>query len=225
MAKRKQSKGISPIGKIALLAVLFGIPCIFALSSWGLAKVYEIAPWALIIIMLIVCTAYTAYTAGLMYSFYDVDPPVMRWIPCVGELSLIDVKYHAPCYILYALTVIFALATQLPYSVVGKLGADFATRAPFYFLLIALIFAFAIQVIKGIGIMGCMKDVGEDWRKQTHADVGAISKFTPLGFVPFVRVMALYALNKPLSTMVSFMGLTSSDAVEEASFVEEEDEF
>lgn len=222
MAKKKQETGISPAGKVAVLAVCFGIPVCFAASSWGLSKVYEIAPWALILIMVLLCTAYAAYTAKLMYTFYDVPAPIIRFIPCLCEITLIDVKYHTPCYILYGLSALLLGATQLPYSVVGLLGQSFATSAPYYFLLIALVLLAVIQGIKGYGLTQCMKDISEDWRKHTHADVGAITKFALLGYIPFVRVMALYSLNKPLSTLVSFMGVTAEDAEGEAVFSEEE---
>lgn len=224
MAKKKQNVGISPAGKMAILLVVFGIPLIFAVSSWGLSKLYEIAPLAIVGVMVIISTIYTAYTAGLMYKFYETPAPFTRFIPCICELTMIDIKYHVPCYILYVLTVLSLVAMRLPYSIIGMLGQDFATSAPFYFLLLALFFLLIIQIIKGIGMVGCMKDITEEWHKQTRADVGVFSKFTVLGFIPFVRVMALYAMNKPLSTMVTFMGTTVQDGDQEVGFEEESDD-
>lgn len=222
MAKKKQNNGISPAGKLAILLVLFGLPLAFFLSSWGLSRLYEIAPLAIVGVLVVISTAYTAYTAGLMYKFYETPAPVLRFVPCVCELTMIDIKYHTPCYILYVIAIAFVGATQLPYSILGTFGQEFATSAPFYFLIVALFVLLIIQVIKGIGMVGCMKDIAEEWHKQTRADVGVFSKFTVLAFVPFVRVMALYAMNKPLSTMVTFMGTTQSDGDQEVGFEEEE---
>lgn len=223
MAKKKQNTGISPAGKIAILLVIFGIPLMFALSSWGLGKVYDIAPVALIGILMIICTVYTIYTAGLMYKFYEVKPPILRFVPCIGELSLMDVKYHIPCYILYALTLVFGIVALLPYSVLSVLGSDFATSVPFYALLCALVCLGIVQIIKGIGLKGCMQDIGVEWHKQMRTDIGVYSKFIPLGFIPFVRVMLLYALNKPLSTLVTFMNRTVEDSEEDNGFVAEDE--
>lgn len=224
MAKKTQKTGLSASGKVAILLVAFGIPCLFFASSWGLQRLYEVAPMALVAVMVLIATAYTAYTAGLMYTFYQATPPVLRFIPCICEVSLMDIKYHTACYIAYAVSLIFLGATQLPYSIVGILGVDFATHAPFYFLVLGLVALLVVQIIKGIGLTACIKDISNDWYKQTHADVGALTKFAPLTFIPFVRVMALYALNKPLSTMVTFMGRTVDDDNGEAEFLEEDEE-
>lgn len=225
MAKKvaKKSQGISPAGKAAIMLVVFGVPALFFASSWGLSQLFTVAPYYLVIALVIFATVYTAYTSKLMYDFYEIQAPLLRFVPCVCETTLIDMKYHMPCYILYALAIIFAGLSQLPYSVLKVLGDDFALNAGFYFVVVAIVLLLVIQVIKGVGIVGTMKDIGEEWSKQTHADLGAISKLTPLGFIPFVRVIALYSLNKPLSTMVSFMGVTVDDA-EATNEFEEEDE-
>lgn len=221
--KKKQSQGISPAGKSAILLVVFGVPVLFFASSWGLSKLFEMAPMYIVGVLIIFATIYTAYTAKLMYDFYDTNPPFLRFVPCVCEITLVDIKYHIPCYVCYALAIIFAGLSQLPYSVLKVLGDGFALNAGFYFTIVAIVFLVVIQIIKGIGLMGTIKDIGEEWNHQRHTDLGAISKLTFLGFLPFVRVIALYSLNKPLSTMVSFMGVTVDDADTGDSF-EEEDE-
>ena len=48
------SKGISPAGKIAILLIVFGIPVLFAFASWGLNRLFEIAPYAVGSIELII---------------------------------------------------------------------------------------------------------------------------------------------------------------------------
>lgn len=223
-ARSRKSKGISPAGKVAILCAVFGIPLLFFASSYGLSKLFDVAPVTLVIVLIVVATVYTAYTSQLMYTFYDVDAPILRFVPCLCEITLIDMKWHTPCYILYLLAIVFAGASQLPYSVLKILGDGFAVKASFYFVVIAIILLAAVQVLKGIGLMQTMKDIGVEWKRQVHADVGALNKLTPLGFIPFVRVIALYSLNKPLSTLVDFMGTTADDADTEGGFEEEYDE-
>ncbi len=220
--RSKKSRGISPAGKVAILCAVFGVPFLFFASSWGLSKLFEIAPMTLVLVLVVAATIYTAYTSKLMYDFYDVDAPLLRFVPCLCETTLLDMKWHLPCYILYALVLAFFGLSFLPYSALSFLGEDFALDASFYFIVIAIILLAVIQVIKGIGIMQTMKDIAVEWKKQVHADVGALNKLTPLGFLPFVRVIALYSLNKPLSTLVSFMGATVDDADEESTFEEED---
>lgn len=221
--KSKRQQGISPAGKVAILVAVFGIPILFAVSSWGLSKLYEIAPTILIIVVILAATIYTAYTASLMYKFYEAPAPILRFIPCLCELSLIDVKFRMPCYILYALAVLLFGATQLPYETMKILGSGFALNGGFYLMLLSFLLLFVIEIIKGIGLMGTMKDVEEDWKKQVHTDVGALDKMIIFGFIPFVRVIALYALSKPLDTLVSFMGVSSEDSESAKVFEEEED--
>lgn len=226
MAKKSttsKSQGITPAGKVAILLAVFGVPVLFFLSSYGLSRLFEIAPVTVVGVLVLVATGYTAYTSQLMYQFYEVQPPIMRFVPCLCETTLIDLKYHLPCYILYALAIIFAVCSQLPYSVLKVLGDGIALNAGFYFTVVAILMLSVIQIIKGIGLMSTMKDISDEWQKQVHADVGALNKLIPLGFLPFVRVIALYSLNKPLSTMVSFMEVTVSDASDDDSFEEEEE--
>ena len=212
MATRaKKSQGISPTGKIAILVILFGIPMLFALSSWGLSKIFETVPYVLIGVLVLVATVYTAHTVSLMYKFYEVDPPVLRFIPCMCEIALIDVKYHKVCYALYALAVVFIALSQLPYEVLKVFGEAISLNGGFYMMVLALLMLTLIQIVKGIGLNGCMHDIEKDWKRVNHTDLGMIDKLIILGFIPFVRVIALYSLNKPLSTLVEFMEVSSSD--------------
>lgn len=221
--RKKRQEGISPAGKAAILCVIFGIPLLFVLSSWGLSQLYDAVPYAIVLVLLVLCTVYSARIARLMYTYYEVDAPVIRFVPVIGEVCLLDIKYHLPCYIGYAISVLFLVLSLLPYDVLKIFGTGFATNASFYLMLVAIVVALAVQIIIGVGLMHTMKDIAEDWKKQVHADVGAISKFSFFGFIPFVRVIALYALDKPLSTMVDFMGVTSEDAEEDDGFIEEEE--
>ena len=216
------NSGISPACKTAILLVLFGVPLLFAGASWGLDKLFEVAPWVLVAILVLTATAYTARTSGLLYRYYNTQAPVLRFIPCLCELSLIDQKYRKPCYILYALAIVMALLAVVPYSAAKVLGDWFVNNHTFAFGMLMGVVMVGVQIVKGIGIAGCIKDVAEDWYQQTHSDVGLIKRFSPLGFIPFVRVVAMYSLSKPLETMVSFMGVDSEDVGSAETFEEEE---
>lgn len=220
--RSRRNKGISPGGKVAILCVVFGIPLLFVLSSYGLSKLFSVAPYAVVAILILVATAYSAQTAGLMYKFYEVDPTPVRFIPCIGELALVDLKWRPACYILYLVSILFLGLSQIPYSVVKLLGDGVALHAPFYLMAIGMVALVIIQILKGIGIAGTMKDIANDWEQVTHVDVGAITKFSLLGFIPFVRIIAIYSLNKPLSTLVEFMGVSVEDTEDDEDFVEED---
>ncbi len=224
MARRNSSEGISPAGKIAVLLVVIGIPLLFAGASWGLDILFSVAPGVAILILLVVATAYTAHTSHLLYEYYDADAPITRFIPCICELTLIDRKYRLPCYILYLLALLMGFGVFMPYDLAKILGRGFAEWHTFWFGAAFFVVMIALEIVKGIGIAGCLHDISNDWYEQTHSDVGFIKRFTPLGFIPFVRVIALYSLNKPLDTMVGFMGVNVNDIGEDAEFYEEEDE-
>lgn len=219
--RQKTQNSISSAGKVGILCAVFGIPALFFATSYGLSVLFDVAPYAVVLVLVAFATAYTAQTSALMYQFYDVDPPVLRFIPCLCEITLLDLKYHIPCYILYVAATFFIGMSLLPYSIMKILGENLATSLPFYLMAIGFVLLGAIQVIKGIGLMQTMKDISGDWKKRMQSSVGVIDKLVPLGFIPFVRVIALYSLNKPLSTLVSFMGVSSDDIETNTEFYEE----
>lgn len=221
MARRNGSEGISPGGKLAIILVVFGIPILFFAASWGLDQLFQMAPWVGIAVILLIATAYTAHTSSLLHRYYDVDPPVLRFIPCLCELSLIDRKYRGLGFIMYALAGVMACGALMPYSVASILGESFVEWHTWWFGVACLLCLAVLQVVKGIGISGCMNDIAEDWYQQVHVDIGLIKRFVPLGFIPFVRVVALYSLNKPLDTMVTFVGVNVNDVGAEDEFYEE----
>lgn len=135
---------------------------------------------------------------------------------------MMDVKFLKIGTPLYILALLFLGLSRLPYSVVSFLGQELALVFPFYATLIAFGFLGAIQIVKGIGILGCIKMVSDEWEDQMHGSLGFIKSFGWLGFIPFVRVMAVYGLNKPLSTLVTFNNTTISD--NDDVVLEEEDE-
>lgn len=221
MARRSNSGGISPGGKLAIILVLFGIPISFFGVSWGLDWLFQVAPWTIVAILLVFATIYTARTSGLLHKYYDAQAPILRFVPCLCELTLIDQKYRGISYILYSLAAVMVCGAFMPYSIAKVLGAGFAERHTFWFGVAFAVVMVVLEAVKGIGISACMKDVADDWYQQTHSDVGLIKRFTPLGFIPFVRVIAIYSLNKPLDTMVAFMGVNVNDIGEEDEFEEE----
>lgn len=224
MARRRAQTGISPAGKSVILLVVFGIPLLFFGASWGLDKLFDVAPAAGILIILFLVTVFTARVSGLLYRYYEARTPILRFFPFIGEVTLIDSKYHLPCYILYALSLLAIIGAIAPYNITSKFGMAVAENHTFVCGMILAALVLIIQIIKGIGIIQCMNDVASDWYEQTHSDVGLIKRFSLLGFIPFVRVIAVYSLYKPLDTMVTFMKTTVSSAGEEDSFIEEDDD-
>lgn len=212
MARRNNGGGMSPVGKLAIIAVLFGVPILFFSASWGLDVLAQRAPLAMVAIIVVVSTVYAAHTSTLLYNYYEVDPPIIRFVPLLGEVTLMDRKYWTITYILYGVVAVLVLIAFLPYSVASILGEWFVENHTFMFMAIALVVLLVIQLIKGVGLTGCINDIAADWEAQTHSDVGFIKRFSLLSFVPFVRVVALYGMNKPLDTMVTFMNVTVSDA-------------
>lgn len=224
MARRSSSSGISPAGKAAVLVVVLGVPVMFFGASWGLDWLFTVAPWAVILVLLLVSTIYTAYTSSLLYTYYEADPPLMRFVPSLCETTIIDRKYHLPCYIFYFLAALCALGAAMPYDIAKIFGNGFVENHTFWFGIAFLVVSVGLQITKGIGIAGCINDIASDWYQQTHSDMGLIKRFTPMGFIPFVRMIALYSLNKPLDTMVSYMGTTASEVGEEDEFIEDDGE-
>lgn len=224
MARGSKATGVSPAGKLGIIAVAFGVPILFFAASWGLDVLFQAAPWVAIVVLVLVATAYTARTSGLLHDYYAVQSPILRFIPCICEVTLIDLKYRPVCYILYGVALVMAGGVAMPYSMASMLGNAFTVNHVVWFGLGCGLALAAIQVIKGIGISGCMKDIANDWYSHTHSDVGLIKRFTPLGFIPFVRVIALYSLNKPLDTLVSFAGVDVNDIGQEDEFYEEDED-
>lgn len=221
---RKSQQGVSPTGKMAIIAVLFGVPILFFASSYGLSVISEKIPVAIVGVLILVATAYTAHTSRLMYTYYEVEAPILRFIPCLCEVTLMDQKFWVPCYSLYGGVVVSGLVAFLPYSIAKVFGEWFVENHVFVFGLVAFALLLVIQVIKGIGLYGCINDIAADWNNQTRSDVGFIKRFAPFAFIPFVRVIALYGLNKPLSTMVDFMNVSVSDAASTDGEFYEDDE-
>ena len=137
--RQKTQNSISSAGKVGILCAVFGIPALFFATSYGLSVLFDVAPYAVVLVLVAFATAYTAQTSALMYQFYDVDPPVLRFIPCLCEITLLDLKYHIPCYILYVAATFFIGMSLLPYSIMKILGENLATSLPFYLMAIGFV--------------------------------------------------------------------------------------
>lgn len=219
MAKKRNG---SPATKGLILLGVLAVPVVFVLAAMGTNFLMDSAPYALIAVLAIAIAIYTGTTCNLLYDYCETKRPFYSFIPCFGELAMMDVKFLKIGTPLYILALLFLGLSRLPYSVVSFLGQELALVFPFYATLIAFGFLGAIQIVKGIGILGCIKMVSDEWEDQMHGSLGFIKSFGWLGFIPFVRVMAVYGLNKPLSTLVTFNNTTISD--NDDVVLEEEDE-
>lgn len=211
----------SPAVRFLILGVIVGLPALFILADKGTAYLLDTVPVAIIAVLAIAVTVYTGMTSSLLYRYYEAKAPWYAWLPCFGELTVMDgkfVKIGTPVYIgaLAALGL-----SMLPYKVTSIFGQTFGLHFPLVMMILCFAALAALQVIKGIGLISCMKVVEAEWKEHTQAELGLIKSFAFMGFVPFVRVMALYALNKPLSTLVQFNAVTASVS-SEVTLTEEE---
>ena len=221
MAKKKSKS--NPLVNGLILATVVGVPAIFALAAVGTSMLSESAPYILIAVIAVIAAIYNGMTCNLLYDYYEVRRAWYAFIPCFGELCLMDEKFMKIGSVPYVLAVLCLGASQIPYSVFGFLGDKTAINMPLFFVLIAFVMLFIVQIVKGIGLIGCVKNVSDEWEEQIGGTIGFIKSFSWLGFIPFVRVMAIYGLNKPLSTLVTFNDITVSDNDDVVLEEEEED--
>lgn len=220
--KRNTANTISPMARLTVLGSVVIIIGMFAAVAFGTAELMDVAPLLIIPVIALGIAVYTAMTSKLLYEYFEVNPPFLRFIPCYGELTLMDNKFLKIGTIFYVIAILALLGTQIPFSVAKIISEDFAFSLPFYCMVVALVALLAVQIIKGIGFLDCVKTLVAEWDEHVGGSVGIIKNLAWLGFIPFVRVVAIYALNKPLSTMVTFNDITVS--VDEAVELEEEEE-
>lgn len=211
MAKKRVNNYGSPATRALILLSVVGIPLIFVLAIMGTSILTQVAPYLIIVVMAVIMTVYSGYTASLLYTYFEVDRPWYRWIPCFGELTLIDSKFVKIGGILYIVVLCSLGIGNLPYSITQNIGETLALNLPFYMMIVTFVAIIGIQVVKGIGLLNCIKVVSSEWEEKVGTSVGFIKSFAWAGFIPFVRVLAIYALNKPLSTLVTFNNTTVSD--------------
>lgn len=219
MATRR--KNGNPATKAVILLAVIGIPAVFVLAAMGTNIIADRAPYLLLTILAVAIAIYTGITCNLLYDYCETKRPIWSFVPCIGELAMMDSKYAKIGTPLYVVALIFLGLSRLPYSVFSMFGTNLALVLPFYLTLLAFVVLGAIQIVKGLGILGCVKMISSEWQSQMHGELGFIKSFGWLGFIPFVRVMAVYGLNKPLSTLVTFNETTISTD-EDAGLEEEE---
>lgn len=211
MSKKNSKKG-NPGARAAILLVVVGVPVLFFAVSKGTAGIMDWAPYIVALILLLLATVYAGLTAKLLYDYYNVEAPWYRFVPCFGELTLMDSKYLKIGGIFYALAVIAFGASRLPYDMLKFMGDNLAISFPFYATAVTFVMLIIVQVIKGIGLAGCMHVISLEWKDKMNGSLGAIGLFRILGFIPFVRVLSVYAMNKPLSTLVTFNNIHQNDS-------------
>lgn len=203
--------GITPAGKMGILCILFGIPLLFVGMSWGLGKLSDMFPYAATIIVVLGCDIYANHVGSLLYDFYEGRKPIWAWIPCIGEAAMLPSTYSRIVIPMYPVAIVFGALALAPYSIIKVFGEWAIQALPFWSTIIVLIIMLAVQIIKGIGLCALFTDVEECWLESVHTRVGAIAKFRPLLFFPFIRAIGLYGLAKPLETLVTFNSQTVSD--------------
>ncbi len=220
MAKRKQG-GTNFALSIGVIGVIIGVPLLFVLSSMGTSWLVDTVPYVMLGVIMLAIAVYSGMTSTLLWQFYECRPPWYRWLPMFGELTLMDNKYLKVGSVFYAVAVFFLALSRIPYSLLSFLGNPLSLNFPFYMTLLAFVALAGVQVVKGIGIMDCTKTIADLWEERSHSSSGFIKRFGILGFIPYVRVVAVYGLNKPLATLVTFNDETISDT-DDVQLVEED---
>lgn len=208
MAKKNKN---DPVVRLLILVAAVAVPLLFILATVGTQLISTSAPYVLLIVLAVLMAVYSGSTASLLYQYYEVSPPWYRFIPCYGELTLMDGKYLKIGTVFYILALLFFGASRVPYSVMKIFGEDLSFSMPFYFTVLSMMCMLVVSVIKGLGMVNCEKVIADEWNDKINASLGFIKSFAWFGFVPFVRVLAIYGLNKPLSTLVTFNSITVSD--------------
>lgn len=198
---------LKPVIKLAMLGSVLGIAILFIVFAKGTEALSSVSYIGMAAIVLLGCSFFSAITAGKLYDYFQVKKPLLRFVPCIGELSLIDFKLRR-----------IALGF---YCGAAFLGVLLATRlvpgvtAPFYLMLVIMALLSAVQVVKGIGLRATYTELEADWIKISGHSAGALKIFILLGYIPFVRVYLVYCINKILMTLVTFGGYNFKDAYAE----------
>lgn len=210
--KRRSNSTLTPaVTKLWILFVILGIPIIIYLFSVGTKLAFNLAPITVTIALTILCGIYSGYVSGLVRKYYEIDSPFWRYIPCVGELSLTTGITFKISIILYIIAAVLFSMSLLPYDVVKIFGELSIQTIPFILNIIALVCLTGVQVCKGLGMSLILSAIENSWEETMKTNIGSVSKMRILMYIPFVRVIALYAISKPMSTLVDFMGRTTSD--------------
>ena len=191
MAKKKNGDSLNPLVRLGFLCILIGVPVLFFLLSRFTSAVAEKIPIAFLVLLVVVDCIYTFYTARLLYSYYGSKVPILSAVPCFGELYIMDSKYTSIGRWLYLIAVALGIVIIVPMFGFVTFTSVFMLTLPTKLFYVLLVDLIVIQVVKGLGILDCEKTIASD------------------------------ALNKPLSTLVDFNGVTS-DSTDDVVLSEEE---
>ena len=208
-AKKKSS--VDPKSQLMLLFILVGIPACFIVFSILSDKLMSMAPVAMVGLLVVATAIYTAMTARMLYKYFGGSAPWYSYIPCFGETTIADsscVKWSIP---FYALAILFGVLTIVPANVFSFLPGTLEMRMPVYFVFAAVLMLVSVQIVKGIGIYNCCKFLDGECVDKLGTDIGILRVLSALAFVPFVRMVALYAVNTSLTKLVVFAERTISD--------------
>lgn len=206
----RQNK-LSSKAKVAILLVIIIVPSLFAAAAVGTSKLFTAAPIAVVAALLVASGIYTGYASARLYRFFGSSQPWYSYLPCFGEVSLLDGVFFTPCLALYIFAILAFAASHLPYSVLSAISPDFAFAAPFWLTVLCFVLLLALQIVKGIGLTRTMKAVSTVWEERMHTSLGLLNASILLNFIPFVRIISVYCLAKPLSTMVDFNHMSSAE--------------
>lgn len=213
----------SAISKVAVLGSIVAGVGLFIVMLFATDKLFTSYPYAVLVILLAISVFLVSQTVSLLYDFYDAPKPIGRFVPIFGELYLLDTTYRSVVLGMYIGVVAFVILGAMPYNIKSVLGEWFALHSSFYMFLIAFAIIVISQIVYGIGLINTMNDISKDWARLVKTDLGSLRHFKLLGFIPVIRLLTFYAVNKPLSTMVSYYGMTNDNDEEFTEEYEEED--
>lgn len=195
---------IKPVVKLMMLGITLGVMIMFVVFIKGTDLVASQSYFGLAAVTLLGCTFFSAVTCGKLYDYFKVKRPLLRFVPCLGELSLIDFRFRRVGLMLYAAAAVV--------GVVLYLNVLPGVSTPFYVALVLLALLASIQVVKGIGLRAAYMELEQDWVKISGHSAGALKLFILFGYLPFIRIYLVYSINKILMTLVTFGGFDYADA-------------
>lgn len=211
MARQKKNSALS---RALILFVVLGLIVFFILAVQFTDMLMTVAPVVFIIFAIIGIAIYTAITSRVVYRYLGMKEPLISYVPCVGEIALIDGKYSALTVAAYLCALASFIISRLPYSVWFFLPLHTAVNMPYYVNYVTLFFLLVVQILKGIGTQVLYRFIFETVEEQQKTELGFIKSLSWLGFFPFIRVVAVYSLNFVLSSLTTFTGMTVRDSLE-----------
>ena len=204
------------VASCASLVFVVAVIVAFVFFNKLSSSVFAAAPWISVAVIILLCHVYTVITARKLYGYFEASAPVITYIPCVGELSLLNRPMYIAGLVCYALIAVFGVLIFIPYHAFGTSFLD----VPFYCMCVVLVLLVALQVIKGVGLLINFRDILAEYKAHRTEGYGLRAHMIWFGFFPFVRAFAIRTINQPLTTLSDFMGV-SYDSDDEDEFEEE----